>query len=93
LNTQDIHLKDYRPSSHLITHTNLIFEIISEDNIVVSARLTVFNNPDADDCPDLVLYGALEKATANSETPTMELLELKVNGTLLNNKKCWADAM
>ena len=43
----ELHLKDYTPPSHLIDKTDLTFELLAEDNVVVTSRLTVRPNPAA----------------------------------------------
>ncbi len=81
----ELHLKDYTPPSHLIDKTDLTFELLAEDNVVVSSRLKVRPNPDSKASPNTIkLDGAPESAPAGSETPTMELLEVKVDGRVLD---------
>jgi len=78
---KELHIGDYKAPTHLIDKTNLTFELLSDDNVVVSSKLKVRPNPDSKESPNtLVLKGAPEKAPDGSETPTMELLDLKVNG-------------
>lgn len=84
----EIHLKDYTPPSHLIDKTDLTFELLAEDNVVVTSKLTVRPNPNAQPVTNtLQLDGAPEKAEEGSETPTMELLELKLNGRVLSSSE------
>jgi aminopeptidase N len=77
----EIYLKDYTPPSHLIEKTELTFELNADDDVVVSSRLTVNRNPVSKAKPGiLTLNGAPEKAPEGRETPTMALLEMKVDG-------------
>ncbi|OGI19923.1 MAG: aminopeptidase N [Candidatus Melainabacteria bacterium RIFOXYA12_FULL_32_12] len=81
----ELHLKDYTPPSHLIDKTDLTFELLAEDNVVVSSKLKVRPNPISKDSPNTIkLNGAPESAPEGSKTPTMELLEVKVNGRVLS---------
>lgn len=83
--TKELHLKDYQPPSHRIDKTDLTFELMAEDNVLVSSRLAVRPNPASKDSPTtIILHGVPEKAPEDSEAPTMELLELKVNGRTLS---------
>ncbi|MBY0404188.1 MAG: hypothetical protein K2X66_09835, partial [Cyanobacteria bacterium] len=81
---EEIHLKDYTPPSHLIPKTDLTFDLLAEDNVIVSSKLTVEANPKSK-APShtLTLVGAPAVAPEGSQTPTMELLSVKVNGTAL----------
>ncbi|HEY9685671.1 MAG TPA: aminopeptidase N [Coleofasciculaceae cyanobacterium] len=77
----ELFLKDYQPPSHLIDKTDLTFDLKAPDNVVVSSKLKVRPNPNSKaPAHTLKLNGAPEKAQPGSEDPTMELLEVKVNG-------------
>ena len=81
----ELHLKDYTPPSHLIDKTDLTFELLAEDNVVVSSKLKVRPNPVSKNSPNTIkLKGAPESAPEGSKTPTMDLLEVKVNGRVLS---------
>lgn len=81
----EIHLKDYTPPSHLIDKTNLTFDLLAEDNVVVSSKLTVRANPASKEASHtLKLNGAPATVPAGSKQPTMELLEVRVNGEVLS---------
>lgn len=81
----ELHLKDYQPPSHLIRKTDLTVELNAEDDVVVSARLQMVPNPaHAEPASSLYLNGAPEKAPAGSETPTMQLLAVAINGQPLS---------
>ncbi len=78
---QELHLKDYTPPSHLIDKTDLRFELLAEDHVEVSSVLAVRPNPASPEpATRLTLHGAPESAPAGAQTPTMALLELRVNG-------------
>ena len=80
-NVPELHLKDYAPPSHLIDKIDLLFDLLAEDNVVVSSKLQVRPNPASKDLPtQLKLNGAPESAQPGSEIPVMELLDIQVNG-------------
>jgi aminopeptidase N len=81
----ELHLKDYTPPSHLIDKTELTFELNAEAEVIVSSRLTVRPNPQSQ-APNhiLQLKGAPQLAGEGTETPTMDLLEIKLNGRTLS---------
>jgi aminopeptidase N len=77
----EIFLKDYQPPTHLIDTTDLTFDIKAGDNVVVSSKLKVHPNPKSTAPANTIrLHGAPEKAPPGADTPTMELLDVKVNG-------------
>lgn len=78
---QELHLKDYTPPSHRIDKTDLRFDLLAEDHVEVSSVLSVRPNPDASGAKGrLALHGAPETAPEGTQTPTMALLDLRVNG-------------
>ncbi len=81
---QEIHLKDYTPPSHLFETTDMTFELNREDEVLVSTIIKVRINPDStEDACRMTLNGAPEKAPEGTDTPTMALLEIMVNGKTL----------
>jgi aminopeptidase N len=68
-------LKDYTPFSHLLTCTELSFEIVSEQEVRVSSRLHFSPNPDAKDTTRLELDGGKDIA----------LHALRIDGTALSD--------
>jgi aminopeptidase N len=83
---KELYLKDYTPPSHLITQTDLTFELLSEDNVLVSSKLFCEPNPASplkEAYKTLVLDGAPEKNEPGSSTPTMALIDIKLNGRTL----------
>lgn len=81
----ELRLSDYKPPSHCIDKTELTFELNGDDHVVVSSRLTVIPNPKSTASPDtLILKGARETAPEGAETPTMKLLEVKIDGHVLS---------
>ena len=77
---KELHLNDYKPPTHLIDKTNLTFELLAEDEVIVTSKLQVRPNPaSTKNSGTLILKGAPEIVSAGEETPTMELLDLKVN--------------
>ena len=81
----EMHLKDYRPPTHKITKTDLTFELNAESDVVVSSKLKVGPNPDSKEAKNtLTLHGAPATVPAGSETPTMQLLEIKIDGRVLD---------
>lgn len=80
----DIHLKDYKPPTHLIRNTDLTFELNADDDVIVTSKLKVSANPDSkESSKSITLNGAPETAPEGSETPTMKLLEVKINGQVV----------
>ncbi len=83
----EIRLADYTPPSHFFETTDITFDLIAEDNVVVSTKIKANKNPGSTASAQvLILNGAPEKASENSETPTMELLEVKINGAIHNHQ-------
>lgn len=83
---KELFLKDYTPPSHLISQTILTFELLSEEEVIVSSKLNCTPNPMSPSNSTyntMVLDGAPEKNEPGSSTPTMALLELKLNGKTL----------
>lgn len=82
---QEMRLADYKPPVHLLGKTDLTFELNSESDVVVSSRLQVRPNPESTEPKNVMeLDGAPEKAPEGSETPTMALLEVKIDGRVLD---------
>ncbi len=79
----EIYLKDYTPSSHLFDKTDLTFELLAEDNVVVTSKITARPNTAAKISDSLILDGAPASVENGSKAPTMQLLEIKVNGRVL----------
>jgi aminopeptidase N len=83
---KELFLKDYTPPSHLITQTHLTFELLSEEEVIVSSKLLCKPNPDfhTKQVPNTIaLDGAPEKNEPGSATPTMAMLEIKLNNNPL----------
>ncbi len=80
-----LQLTDYTPPSHLIDKTELTFDLKAEDDVDVTSRLQIQPNPKAvDPTHSLTLKGAPASAPEDAETPTMKLLDIKVNGKALS---------
>lgn len=80
----EIRIEDYKPPTHLIEKTDLTFELNSQEDVVVSSSLTIRPNPASDAKENIIqLNGAPEVPPKGSNTPTMELLEVKINGQKL----------
>lgn len=87
-----IRIEDYKPPTHLIDKTDLTFELNSEKDVVVSSSLTVRPNPESDTKDNVIqLVGAPVKPPKGSKTPTMKLLEVKVNGKKLSEEEYTRD--
>jgi aminopeptidase N len=81
---QRVYIKDYKPYSHLMPTTDLTFDLASETDVTVTAKLHFEPNPNAQDGDGtLVLNGAPQKRPEGDSKPTMELLSLKLDGVEL----------
>jgi len=81
----ELHLKDYKPPTHLIRKTDLIFELNSEEDVLITSKLQLKRNPlSLEPASSIYLDGAPEEAPPGSETPTLHLLEAKINGKALS---------
>lgn len=87
----EIHLRDYAPPTHLADKTALTFELLAEDDVIVTSVTTMRPNPDANRHDRLTLHGAPETAPKGAETPVMELLGIQVNGRPLSGNEYQRD--
>ena len=80
-----IQLKDYTLPPYLFKKTDLVFDLIAEDNVVVSSKIAANRNPDSKvNSNTIKLDGAPASVPQGSKAPTMELLEVKINGKTLS---------
>lgn len=79
-----VHIEDYRPYSHLLPTTGLSFDIKSESDVTISSILRFAPNPDARQDGSLVLYGAPASRPKGDNKPTMELLDIRLDGEPLD---------
>ncbi len=85
---KELNINDYTPPSHLISKTDLVFELHSEDHVEVTSKLSIQPNPKSKASSEtLQLVGAPETAPEGTETPTMELLGIKLNGQELSPER------
>jgi len=66
---QPIYRKDYKPSSHLIKSTELVFNL-GDDQTIVSSRIVFYKNP--------LISKSVDELFLNGES--LELLSIKVDG-------------
>lgn len=84
---QRVHIEDYKPYSHLMPTTNLTFDLASETEVTVTAKMHFEPNPNAENAyGKLVLNGAPAKRPAGDNKPVMELLRIALNGKELTEK-------
>lgn len=87
-----VRIEDYKPYSHLLPTTELTFDIKSESDVTVKSKLRFEPNPEAKDVDgSLLLYGAPASRPKGDNKPTMELLEIKVNGKVLKEDEYTRD--
>lgn len=79
-----VHLEDYRPYSHLLPKAELIFDLKNESEVIVKSKLQFTPNAAAVQDGKLVLNGAPAIRPEGDSKPIMELLELRLNGEVVN---------
>ncbi|TAE82602.1 MAG: aminopeptidase N [Alphaproteobacteria bacterium] len=73
-----LHLRDYQALTHVIDRTELTFELLAENEVIVTSLLHMRPHGDGAAQP-LHLSGAPEIAPNGSDIPTMELLEIRLD--------------
>lgn len=82
---KELRLQDYKPTTHLIDKTHLTYELNAIQDVIVTNRMTIRPNPASQESTStIVLDGAPEKAPEGAQTPTMILLEIRLNARLLS---------
>lgn len=83
--TKETFLKDYTRPSHLFNKTDLTFELNAPDEVIVSSKLKVYANPESQEDPTVIrLNAAAESREDGNDNPTLQVLEVKVNGRTLS---------
>jgi len=83
---QRVRIEDYKPYSHLLPTTDLTFDLKSETDVTVKSKLKFKPNPEAEQDGTLTLFGAPAVRGAGDSKPTMELVNITLNGKKLTEK-------